>query len=246
MQATPARLKKKDSCIKMLVYGNNGTRKTTFASTWPGVLWIDTNHGLSVIENGEDHLVFAPEGRKDLATIMKWLTTQDTKDIHTIVIDSMDNLALLLLNEVVEDGYNTKRSNDPKVVISLRSELVPEQGDYNANRLQVYNFLHDLAALHKHIIIISASFDGTKYIGPALPISISNLVCDFVDVVGEMQVFDQADMKGETDPNLYAGCGVMVTLESKTRRTKSRIREIKPYIVDPTYDKIMELMKGQQ
>ena len=238
----PARVTLDKEPYRFLVYGEFGRRKTTFAGTFPRPLIIDTNGGLlSLALQGVTPMRWEPEGHEDLEDLFLSIRQQvlsGEDEYDTIVIDTVDNLAMQLMGEITDSAVEEKVKMGKKP--SLRMAYVPEQGDYYAGQRQMFAFLTKLRKLGKHIVLISSSRsnkDGTVT-GPNVSAGMSQVLCDFVSVIGEMIILDEDGVEGETDPEIYVGCGVMLTGESNRRATKSRIPELTPYIVDPTFDKV--------
>lgn len=232
--------------LRILIYGDFGRGKTTLAGTFPRPLVIDTNGGLiSIALAGGRPMRFAPEGYEDLEGLYFWIK-QQADDFDTIVIDTLDNLALQLMGEINEDAVNEKRRQGKTV--SLRMQFVPEQGDYYANQQQLFRFLTALRRLGKHIVITSSVRNKEGRSAPNVSDGLERVACDFVSVVGELIILDETD--GDDPPDNagtqpYEGCRVLLTQEANRRATKSRFRSIKPYVVDPTYEKLAALIGAE-
>lgn len=247
LSSEPKSLTLTNDPYRFLLYGDFGRRKTTFGGTCPKPLWIDTNGGLVTLglQGVSEGMTWTPEGHKDLEALYWWIKARvDENDIDTIIIDTIDNLCMQLMGEISDDFVKEKMASGKK--ISLRMQLVPDLGDYYANQKQMFSFLTALKALGKHIILLSSLRTAENgRTAPNVSKGMESVICDFVSLVGEMIIIDEADLEGEDDPNLYAGCGVMLTAESNSRATKSRYRSIKPYVVDPTFDKLHKLIQDE-
>ena len=226
---------------RMLFYGDFGRRKTTLAGTFPRPLIIDTNGGLLTLAlQGIAAMRWEPEGYEDLEDLflsIREKVMNDTDEYDTIVIDTVDNLAMQLMGEITESAVEEKRKANKSV--SLRMAFVPELGDYYAAQRQMFTFLTKLRKLGKHIVLVSSvRYNQSGQTGPNVSDGMAKVLCDFVSVVGEMIILDASDLEGETDKSLYVGAGVMLTAEHNKRATKSRIGSLKPYVVDPTFEKL--------
>lgn len=233
--------------LRVLIYGDFGRRKTTLAGTFPKPLVIDTNGGLvSIALQGAKVVSWSPEGHEDLEALYFWIKQQvldGDDEYETIVIDTVDNLAMQLMSEIGEDAVFEKQRAGKKV--SLRMQFVPEQGDYFANQQQMYRFLVALRRLGKHIVLVSSARIKQGRTAPNVSDGMEKVICDFVSIVGELVLLDEDDCEGETDPEIVPGAGLMFTQESNGRATKSRYRSIKPFVVNPTFERIYSLISGE-
>lgn len=228
--------------LRMVIYGDFGRGKTTFASTCPNPLIIDTNGGLvSIALNGSEAATFEPTGYEDLESLYFWIK-EHAEDFDTIVIDSLDSLAYLLMDEITEDAVTFKKNEGKRV--SLRMQFVPEPGDYFASQRQMNRFLVALRQLGKHIVITSAVRLKQGRTAPNVSDGMERVVCDFVSFIGELIILDDI-AEDDDDPELFEGCRVLLTNESNARATKSRFSSIKPYVVEPTFDKLWTLIEGE-
>lgn len=232
---------------RFLLYGDFGRRKTTLATTFPKPLVIDTNGGLvSAALQGVEVVSWTPDGYEDLEALyfhIKQVLEESDDEYETIVIDTVDNLALQLMGEITEDDFHEKQAKGKHV--SLRMRFVPEQGDYFASQGQMFRFLTALRRLGKHIVLVSSSRIKQGRTAPNVSDGMERVICDFVSVVGELILLDEEDCEGEDDPEIVPGAGLMFTQESNGRATKSRFRSIKPFVVNPTFEKLDGLMRAE-
>ena len=89
---------KKQTALKVVIYGPEGVGKTTFAAQFPGVVFIDT-------ENGTSHMDVArtdpPQTWAELMEQVKWFASNPDK-IGTLCIDTMDWAEKLAIRDVCE------------------------------------------------------------------------------------------------------------------------------------------------
>ena len=90
---------KKQTPLKVVVYGPEGVGKTTFASQFPGVVFIDT-------EGSTSHMDVArtdpPRSWKELMDQVKWFEENPDK-IGTLCIDTLDWAEKLAIRDVCEE-----------------------------------------------------------------------------------------------------------------------------------------------
>ena len=87
------------SAIRVGIYGTEGVGKTTFASRFPGVVFIDT-------EGSTKHMDVArfdpPETYQDVLDQLAWVLGH-TEDVGTVVIDTVDWLEKLIFRAVCDE-----------------------------------------------------------------------------------------------------------------------------------------------
>ena len=89
---------KKQTALKVVVYGCEGVGKSTFASQFPGVVFIDT-------EGSTTHMDVArtdpPQNWDELMSQVKWFT-QNTDKIGTLCIDTLDWAEKMAIKDVCQ------------------------------------------------------------------------------------------------------------------------------------------------
>lgn len=247
LRTTPKVLNLIEEPYRVLLYGDFGRRKTTLAGSFPKPLIIDTNGGLvSIALQGVPVVSWSPEGHEDLEALyfhIKRLIEDGDDEYETIVLDTVDNLCMQLMGEISDDAVFGKESQGKKV--SLRMRFVPEQGDYYANQQQMFRFLTALRRLGKHIVLVSSVRNDAGRSSPNVSKGMEKVICDFVSVVGELVLLDEEDCEGETDPEIIPGAGLMFTQEQNGRATKSRYRSIKPFVVNPTFERLDTAIRAE-
>lgn len=252
MSAEPTPLLLEQEKLRVVVYGDFGRGKTTFAGTFPKPFFIDTNGGLiSLAINGVTGERFEPTGHEDLEALYAWIV-EHTEGYETIVLDTLDSLAYTLMGEITEDAVGYKENNDKRV--SLRMRFVPEQGDYFANQRQLDRFLKDLRLLDKHIVITSSMREHKGRTQPNVSKGLEKVVCDWASIIGEMVIVEPVepdeDPYDESDADALGvipegGERCLLTTEVNSRATKSRFRSLKPHLLEPTFEKVRDLIEAE-
>jgi len=93
--------------VRMLVYGESGAGKTTFASSWPSVLFLDIDDGLASVRIPVDRV-----------RIEDWYVLGDVFDFlqrgehayRTVCIDSANEAQRLAMDSVLEEFPEIRRS----------------------------------------------------------------------------------------------------------------------------------------
>lgn len=248
MSTEPTKLALDQEKLRMVIYGDFGRGKTTFAGTFPRPLIIDTNGGLvSLALHGIQAERFEPTGHEDLEALYFWIKDR-IDDFDTIVLDTLDSLCFTLMGEITEDAVDFKRADSKKV--SLRMQFVPEQGDYYANQRQMDRFLKALRQLGKHIVVTSSLRQKGRRSAPNVSDGMEKVVCDWASVIGELVLADEPDDDEPYEPDQEGlipdeGDRVLLVTESNSRATKSRFNSLKPYVVEPTFEKVQRLIEAE-
>lgn len=228
LQRPPTPLTLEQERLRLVIYGEPGAGKTTFAASFPRPLFIDTDGGMvSLAIEGIQVQHFEPEGYKDMEGLYWWLKERiDTFD--TVVLDSVTTAQRLFLDEI-HDLSLAAATRDKKPVM----QWVPEQGEYMAQQRQMARMLTDLRRLNKHLIVTAGVKNREGRRSPDTAPGLFSILNHWASVMGELQVITH-DAKGDELPKprriLYTGYG--------TRDTKSRFRSLLPYVPDPSYNAI--------
>ncbi len=166
--------------IIMLVYGNGGVGKTTFASTAPKPLLVDC-------ENGAKY--FGLRGIKmDVAKIAQWSDMNGLFDIaksgeyETIIIDPIGELMEKLKRYMIMKG-------DKKLVQSDGSPSMAGWGWLKDTMRSTIKILRDSGVNLLLVAHVSEDKDEEKIIKrPMLMTKLSDEIVNMVDIVGYMQV----------------------------------------------------------
>lgn len=166
--------------VMMIVYGNGGTGKTTFASTSPKPLLVDC-------ENGAKYFGLR-DIKMDVANVNTWSDMQGLFDIarsgeyETIIIDPVGELMEKLKRFMIEKG-------DRKNVMPDGSPTMAGWGWLKDTMRSTLKILRDSGC---HVIIIAhvseVDDEGKVLKRPMLMTKLSDEIINMVDVVGYMEV----------------------------------------------------------
>lgn len=246
--------------VRMLLYGKSGTGKTTFAATFPDpILWLLCSGGN---KPGELRSIDTPENRKRVAPRIISSTSQlksyidEAEEYKTVVLDHASGLQDLTLKEIL--GLEE--------LPAQKSWGMAKQGDYGQSSLMCKELFRALLNCPGNVVIVAQerNFGGEDTssdiiqttVSAALTPSVTGWLgpaCDYV-----VQTFlkpkmekVKANIGGKEHITERRGVGVEFCLRTGSHdvyQTKFRIpRGIKlpEYIVDPSYDKVMALIKGK-
>lgn len=213
--------------ILMVVYGEGGVGKTTFAATAPRPIIADC-------ENGSKY--FGLRGiESDVALIESWEDIQEfmeialTDNYDTVVIDPIGELMEKLTRHMV------KRA-DSKLV---QRDGNPTMAGWGWLKQTMRNFLKVMRDSGKHIVIVAhvqeRDDEGRMIKRPMIATRLSEELVNLVDIVGYMTTV--SDAEGETKRV------IMVDPTSDKYVAKDRTGRLGKYI-EPNFDKIVNGVRG--
>lgn len=211
--------------IIMLVYGNGGVGKSTFAATAPKPLLVDC-------ENGSKY--FGLRGIKiDVAHVASWSDMNGIFDIaksgeyETIIIDPIGELMEKLKNFMVAKA-------DRKLVQSDGSPSMAGWGWLKDTMRSTLKIIRDTGV---NLLIIAhvdeKDVEGTLVKRPKIMTKISEELIAFVDVVGYMQT---VTVEGEVKR-------IIRVQPSETYEAKDRTEQLGA-MVPPNFKEIIEACQG--
>lgn len=214
--------------LVMLVYGEGGVGKTTFASTGPKPLIIDCEGGAKYFGlrgiNVDVAQVKAWSEMKDVLTIIK----QDTYD--TIVIDPIGELMDKLKRHMLNMG-------DSKLV---QKDGSPTMAGWGFLKKTMRDYLKVLRDSGKHIILVAhieeKSDEDRMIKRPKVETKLSDELVTMVDVVGYMTMVQN---EGETKR-------VIIVDPSNDKYTaKDRTGQLGT-VIEPDFTKIVDACQGNE
>lgn len=212
--------------VVMLVYGEGGVGKTTFASTAPKPLLADCEGGskyfglrgikipVAIIENWGD--------MKDVLMLAK------TKDYETIIIDPIGELMEKLKRMMVAKG-------DSKLV---QKDGSPSMAGWGFLKKTMKDYIKALRDVGKHVILVAhvveKDDEGRLVKRPMIETKIDRDIINMVDVVGFMTSVEQ---DGE-DVRI-----IRVDATSDKFVAKDRSGQLGK-VIPPRFDQIIEACQG--
>lgn len=230
--------------MAVLCYGGQKTGKTVFGCTFPKPLLL-----VDIQEEGEDSVVdmegvdvFKAQSQRDIEDIY-WYLAAGTK-YKSVVLDQLTGLQSMVIREM-----KSQKNQRPDDVFSQRS--YGQLGGWMMQWLLNYRELlkkdyHVCYLSHEKRIEPQDEDDDrlTPEATAALTGSITNFVCGAVSVIGNQYIRESYDKKTKETTREYCmrlssgfyRCGI--------RRPVSA-GPVPEYIVNPTFDKILKLSKGE-
>lgn len=130
--------------VKILLYGEAGTGKTTFASTAPRPIFFDFDNGLLSVRNkeGVSYVDYRDLELKDIwSTFMEDVEEVGKGDeFDTVIIDSLSTISDTCMDHILQQS---RRLGKP-----------PQQNDWMPQMIELKKMLKLLVAMPKHVIVI--------------------------------------------------------------------------------------------
>lgn len=225
-----------DSSVKpsvlMLVYGQGGVGKTTFASTSPKPIIADC-------ENGSKY--FGLRGIKvDVATIDTWTDIQEfykfvkESEHETIIVDPIGELMEKLKIHLVNSKEKKWVQYDGSLTMAGWGEM----------KERMRNFVKTIKTLNKHMILVAhveeKEDEGKMIKRPKIMTKMSEELVALVDVVGYMEMVKTAGPNGEFEDKRIIRVQPSEKYESKDRTGQLGA------IIEPDFKKIINACQGNE
>lgn len=248
------------------LYGRSGTGKTTLASTWPKpILYIN------LLDDGDDSIkdvdgidVVDVSTSEELQDLILWLAKKANRGklvYKTVILDTMTQLQTILVNEMgvnkkLGGGKGKKRAGDFGTL--TKQDWGTIAGDLKA-------VIMDIRALPVNSVFIAQERvfnagdeedDGIDQLAPEvgtkLMPSVNKDLCASVNIIGNtfirIKVTKKKNEKGKTEKEIRKQfclrLGPNEVYTTKIRKPKGI--EAPDFIVDPTFRKIMDIVKGRE
>lgn len=262
---TPERI---DEDIKIVLYGPSGTGKTTIASTFPGpILHLDIKERTAKSLRGVKGLeTISIRTWKDFEDVYWFLKDEDK--YKTVVIDTVSQLQDLAIANVLQqrkrklDGkragdWGTLKKQDWGAVASDMKTWLMNYRDLEMN--VVFIAQDRVFKIEEEDEDLDVESEGgniitTPEVGPQVMPSVAKTLNAMVDIIGNtfiMETYKTVEvMKGKVAKkrkkrvvNYCLRLGPHAIYRTKFRKPKST--KTVSYIVDPTYEKIVAMEKGE-
>lgn len=210
------------STLKVLIYGEPGVGKTTFAASSPMPLIIDVERGSRVLA-GRDVAVMEYVSIEQIDKLMDYLLASDKSfdNYSTIVFDSISEMQRRLLDQQL--ATVSKSAGAP--VYKADWDL------WGANTQILRAMVSRFRDIQKNLVMIAhAKADkeeatGIMQMRPDLTPRLASTITAMFDVVGYLKI----NSKGER---------ILQVQPSKTVVAKSRVTTLPKEILNPTWDSI--------
>lgn len=188
----------KINSVKILIYGQPGVRKTSYAFTSPKPLLIDFDGGIRRVR---------PEHRGDYIEVSKWedvqnITREDLEGYDSIILDTVGKALDFLTEYLIRKDAKIGRNGN----LTLQG--------YGVLKSNWSQFLAKVSTWGKHIVLVAHDKEGKNgddtIIRPDITGSSLGAVIRDMDLVGYMQSFNNQSTVSFTPSDAYYGkntCG---------------------------------------
>ena len=157
-----------DSFVNILIYGDSGTGKTVWCGSDDKVLFVapeDNSDGLlSAALAGSSADKWPVKTWEDIVEAFDWLSEQETIDYNWIVVDSLTEMQMMAMREILDRAVEENPSRDPDI---------PQLQDWQKYYEMVKRMIKAFNGLPCNILYTALSRqtedeDGTEYLLPDL------------------------------------------------------------------------------
>lgn len=240
-----------------LFYGRAGTGKTTLAGTFPGpILLIDVkDRGTDSVSDVKNLKVLEADSYEEVEEAFWWLKA-NPKAYGTVVIDHLTQLQQVIIEEVAGGkkkkgnknlgDWGTMTKQDWGEVSALMKSLITNFRDLPMNVVflaqdRVFNLDDDTDASVGEI---------DPEVGPRLSPATSSHLCAAVSVIGNTFIRSRtkstktATGKTKTSEAIEYCLRLGPSPAYITKIRKPKTTEIPSFLVDPTYDELIDIIEG--
>lgn len=235
-----------DLVIAALFYGRSGTGKTTLAASFPGpILLIDFNEkGWDSVSDHENLEVIRVTSW-EMVEPLYWYIHKNSTKYKTIIIDQVSSMQGMCRLQVTAD---TGKSEGFKYWGTVSGEMLTWLGNYR-NLIDLGINVVFLAHLRSNKTDEDEDDDETldPNIGPMLMPSVAEALQGAVKIIGNTYIrerYGPRDEQTKKRPRVVEYClrvGPNGAYRTKLRTPKGNI--VPSFVVDPSYEKLYNLMK---
>lgn len=262
-----APLDETEDFLRVLMYGREGTAKTTGAALMANsipkgnkgrVLVVNAEGGLKVValrRRGVDtsRIVAWPDPKSGVEINRKTLEALHEK-VHSdlmddpeswfgVVIDSITDIVQTVRSQATAKRV-AKLMRNPDVDKSLIDEDFVDRDDYGVMSNILTEWLRDMRGLPCHLVITALERvdDKTGMVSPAVNPAFANTVMGYVDIAMYMRATLHA--AGEDEDEALAEFRAL-TRPGKVTRAKERFDLLPRVLAEPTFPRILSYVQGE-
>ena len=222
--------------VRVLVYGESGSGKTTFASTFPNVLFIDSDRGGRTLK--QKHIPFIPLVRergvykKLIQSLIKLKTEPTVGDykLETLVIDGITSLAEIFLYEIMR--FPDKPGRKPKDPLIEK----PDWDDYSMLGSRLLMLHVQLADMPFNVVVTGLPMLEKDEVTGGF-IGKVNVIGGFRNSIAKHydEVYFLTMQSNRNETHSIAHLRKFKYYEAKSRDN------LDPEVIDPSYDKLFSV-----
>ena len=232
---------------KVLIYGEPGTGKTTFAATAPRpILWLEAEGGTNSIGETKDIDIVRMEGLESYREVLKYVRKKPDA-YKTLVIDSISEAQAAILAEIMRE---VSRMNPD------RDEFAPQFGEWGKLTGVMRSILRAYRDVETNVIFTALTREdkdeltGRSVVRPKMTPALAEDVLSFMDA--GLYLYTATPKKGEAGAEGVEADedGITIVrnaLLQPTGKYAAKFRaprdvEVPSHIKDPVFDDIAALM----
>jgi hypothetical protein len=229
--------------FKGVVYGDNGTGKTTFGSTMPNVLFLDCNEKGTKSAKGSGAKAKRLNGWEDIYNAY-WYLKAGKHPYKSVIIDTGTNLEDMCLRYVMDKDMESDTSRDPEMA-TIR--------DYGKRAALMKPWIINFRDLPMNVLFLcqkgtanEEAPEDENEVFPAMSEKSRKCMCGAVDFIG----YTYKKEKLEDDGKGKANAKTLYCLRigpSERYLTKVRlpigVKLEKDVLVNPTFEKVWNIMQ---
>ncbi len=239
-----------------VIYGRAGTGKTTLAATFPGpTLLLDVRDKGTDSISDCDHVDIRDVETWDDFEITYWYLRNSTHKYKTVVIDTMTQVQNMLVEEfTIEKGKSAEKAGD-------WGTLTKKDWGEIVSRIKIW--IMNFRDLPMDVVFLAQDrafnvddeedeSEVTPEIGPRLSPSVRATINAAVAIIGNTYIRQRIRRKKNkktkkiTEEEITEYClriGPSAIYDTKVRKPKGIVPP--DFLVDPTYEDFIELIKGE-
>lgn len=240
-------LSERKKTLNVLIYGEPGVGKTTFASTAPRpILWLEAEGGTHSIADTEGIDIVKVGGLETYRDVLKYLYANPDA-YKTVVLDSITETQAAMLKEIMQNVVSDDYS---------RNEFMPQFAEWG----QVTGVMREIARafrdLPMHTVITALTREdkdeltGKTRVKPRMTPALAEEIPAYMDAC--LFMYAATPQAGEADANGIKSDedGVTVVrnvLLQPTGKYTAKVRapqgrDVPDFITDPTFDQIADIV----
>lgn len=213
---------------KLLIFGETGTHKTRFASTFPNVIFADVDHGMSSVTEKVERVYIHDDERgfEEMKALLKFLEAGEHA-YETVVLDTLNELQRVIMRFTIDEYTHIRRSYGN----------LPGQSDYGKMLYEFMELVRGFIALPMKVVLLAQvntqQFE-TDTLGPQLiGKNTARELARKMDVIG--YIYKSEGEEGATVPE--------ITFDAVNYVTKDRSNKLPASLPNPSYGRMAAYWK---
>lgn len=222
--------------VKCLVYGESGSGKTVFASSWPDAVFLDIDKGMSSITRKVSRIPIVPSMKTTswdaLVRAINFLENTSLHNFRTVVVDSLNEMQTIAMEDTLAKFPEIRR---PYNSLASQSDYGKMLGDFDKE-------VRRIRSLPMHVVLIgqvAPQVYETDIVQPQLVGKHSaRNICRMVDIIGYLYKQEGGEDKDKKKDRI-------MVFDAVNHVTKDR-SDMLPYTIkNPTFSQMYAYWQTQ-